>query len=49
MSTVHSKIKEYNSKEEGAQYPTTLSLHEAIMKIEGMPKWGKTTTHRLLI
>ena len=48
-TTVHNEIQKCISKEEGAIYPTTKSLHDAIMEIEGIPEWGKSTTYRILV
>ena len=45
---VHEEMKKVKDKVEGAIYPTTTALHEAIMSIPGMPKWGKTTTYNCL-
>ena len=37
-----------NNHEEGAEFPTTESIHKKIQEIPGMPKWSKTTTFRIL-
>ena len=47
-SKVHEEMQRCTNKEEGAKYPTTKSLHEAIMSIDGMPKWSKITTYHCL-
>ena len=35
-------------KEEGSSYPTTSKLHEIIMAIPNIPKWGRSTTYNVL-
>ena len=43
-------MKKCRDKEEGALYPTTKILHEAIMKIPELKmKWGQYTTYRILM
>ena len=45
---VHDEITRCLNKEEGVRYPTTKSLHDKIMKIDGLWKWSEKTTYHLL-
>ena len=46
----HEEIRKCNEREEGAQYPTSGSLHKAIMKIPGLIwKWSKSTSYYILL
>ena len=44
----HEEIQKVRDKKEDACYPTTQSLHDAIMSIDGMPRWSKIMTYRVL-
>ena len=47
-SVVHDELRKCIQKEKDARYPTVDSIHAAIMKREDLPKWSRTTTHKIL-
>ena len=47
-SAVHNEIRKCLDKVEGTQYPTTDSIHAALMSREDLPKWSRTATFRIL-
>ena len=47
---VHAEMKRCNDKEDDVSYPTTTSLHKAIMKLPEIPwTWRKSTTYDILM
>ena len=47
---VHAEMKRCNDKEDDVSYPTTTSLHKAIMKLPEIPwTWRKSTTYDVLM
>ena len=49
-SCIDLKMKKCNDKEDDVSYPTTTSLHKAIMKVPEIPwTWRKSTTYDILM
>ena len=46
---VHEHLQECNEKKEETLFPTTDILHEKFMKLPGIPKWGRTTSYKVLL
>ena len=46
---VHEHLKDCNEKKEDTLFPTTTILHEKFMKLDGIPKWGRTTSYKILL
>ena len=48
FAQVHKIFLECIEKEDGAHYPTTTAVHEAVQQIPGMPKWCRATSYQIL-
>ena len=48
FSQVHKIFLECIEKEDGAHYPTTTAVHEAVQQIPEMPKWCRATSYKIL-